>query len=226
MTRAQLFTKVDFLLVHLTGDVVHKFHSTARLQTWEEENATTATFFLSVSLRGAKHEVHEKFVQLIGHSDLQLVAMSMKTAMLKRNRCGAASPDDGLAESVVQADEEIWQGRLVLEVARKWEPSGNDQLMQVINDLCAQTAEDAAMDRRTPNKITFALNFWLDEVASWFPNPDTSCPTAGGAELRIARLVQILEHEQDICILPEATVATSREKLKLVHLQMSESTLN
>ena len=75
----------DFLLQHLRGDVIHKFHSTKRLDALEDEQATAAVFFLSVSLRGLiATQVHETFVQLIGVSALQLVGLSVKRATLKR----------------------------------------------------------------------------------------------------------------------------------------------
>ena len=54
MSNQDLLAKLDFLLVNLRGDVIHKFHSTKRLQALEEEQATTAAFFLSISLRGGR----------------------------------------------------------------------------------------------------------------------------------------------------------------------------
>ncbi|CAE7594421.1 Pol [Symbiodinium necroappetens] len=85
MSNQDLLAKLDFLLANLKGEVIHKFHSTKRLQALEDEQATTAAFFLSVSLRGTvATQVHETFVQLIGVSALQLVGLSMKRATLRR----------------------------------------------------------------------------------------------------------------------------------------------
>jgi len=85
MTHQDLLAKLEFLLENLKGDVIHKFHSTKRLDALEDEQATAAVFFLSVSLRGlVATQVHETFVQLIGVSALQLVGLSVKRATLKR----------------------------------------------------------------------------------------------------------------------------------------------
>ena len=86
MAHQDLMANIDFLLVNLQGDVIQKFHSTKRLQALEEDQATMAQFFLSVSLRGdLATKVHETFVKLIGVSALQLVGLSMKRATLKRS---------------------------------------------------------------------------------------------------------------------------------------------
>ena len=85
MSNQDLLAKLDYLLVNLKGEVIQKFHSTKRLQALEEEQATTAAFFLSISLTGAvATQVHETFVQVIGVSALQLAGLSMKRATLKR----------------------------------------------------------------------------------------------------------------------------------------------
>ncbi|OLP86823.1 P-selectin [Symbiodinium microadriaticum] len=85
MRRQDLQAKIEFLLENLKGEVIQKFHSTKRLDALEDEQATTAVFFLLVSLRGTiATQVHETFVQLIGVSALQLVGLSVKRATLKR----------------------------------------------------------------------------------------------------------------------------------------------
>ncbi|CAE7524862.1 Pol [Symbiodinium sp. CCMP2592] len=87
MTQQDLLSNLDFLLINLKGDVIHKFHSTKRLQALQEEQATTAAFFLSVSLRGdLATKVHETFANLIGVSALQLVGVSMKRITMKRSQ--------------------------------------------------------------------------------------------------------------------------------------------
>ena len=86
MAHQDLMANIDFLLVNLQGEVIQKFHSTKRLQALEEDQATMAQFFLSVSLRGdLATKVHETFGKLIGVSALQLVGLSMKRATLKRS---------------------------------------------------------------------------------------------------------------------------------------------
>ncbi|CAE7892707.1 unnamed protein product, partial [Symbiodinium necroappetens] len=80
-----LLEKVDYLLANLRGDVVQKFTSRPRLYEMEDTNATTATFFLSISLRGpVAQQVHEHLVQLIGVSALMLVGASLKRELPRR----------------------------------------------------------------------------------------------------------------------------------------------
>ena len=69
------------------GDVVQKPSSTQNLGKMEENQVHTATFFLSISLRGSVAEqVHQQFLNLLGITALQLIGLSMKRAMLKRSQ--------------------------------------------------------------------------------------------------------------------------------------------
>ncbi|CAE7273824.1 LINE-1 reverse transcriptase-like [Symbiodinium microadriaticum] len=80
-----LLEKVDYLLANLRGDVVQKFTSRPRIYEMENTNATTAIFFLSISLRGpVAQQVHEHLVQMIGVSALMLVGASLKRELPRR----------------------------------------------------------------------------------------------------------------------------------------------
>ena len=73
-------------MANLRGDIVQKFSSKQKLYEMEEESPTTATFFMSISLRGAlSHQVHDCFVQLIGVAALQLIGASLKREIPKRS---------------------------------------------------------------------------------------------------------------------------------------------
>ena len=86
ISQPALLEKVDFLLANLRGDIVQKFSSKQKLYEMEEESPTTATFFMSISLRGAlSHQVHDCFVQLIGVAALQLIGASLKREIPKRS---------------------------------------------------------------------------------------------------------------------------------------------
>ncbi|CAE7712740.1 pol [Symbiodinium necroappetens] len=77
---------VDYLLANLKGEVVQKFTSKQKLYEMEEESPTTATFFMSISLRGpVAQKVHECLVQLIGVSALMLVGASLKREIPRRS---------------------------------------------------------------------------------------------------------------------------------------------
>ncbi|CAE7187361.1 unnamed protein product [Symbiodinium necroappetens] len=80
-----LLEKIDYLLANLRGDVVQKFTSRPRLNEVGDANATTALFFLSISLRGpVAQQVHEHLVQLIGVSALMLIGASLKREIPRR----------------------------------------------------------------------------------------------------------------------------------------------
>ncbi|CAE7517259.1 unnamed protein product [Symbiodinium microadriaticum] len=80
-----LLEKIDYLLENLRGDVVQKFTSRPRLNEVGDTNATTALFFLSISLRGpVAQQVHEHLVQLIGVSALMLIGASLKREIPRR----------------------------------------------------------------------------------------------------------------------------------------------
>ncbi|OLQ10657.1 LINE-1 retrotransposable element ORF2 protein [Symbiodinium microadriaticum] len=131
MQHQDLQAKLEFLLANLKGEVIQKFHSTKRLDALEDEQATAAVFFLSVSLRGAlAAQVHETFVQLIGISALQLVGLSVKRATLKRPPL--AQQIARIAYGLARATGDLWQGRAVTEeLVDAWHQQ---------EDLCALTA--------------------------------------------------------------------------------------
>ena len=81
-----LLEKIDYLLTNLRGDVVQKFNSRPRLYEMGDNLPETATFFLSISLRGPiAQQVHEHLVQLIGVSALMLVGASLKREIPRRS---------------------------------------------------------------------------------------------------------------------------------------------
>ena len=81
-----LLERIDYLLANLRGDVVQKFNSRPSLYEMGEELPETATFFLSISLRGPiAQQVHEHLVQLIGVSALMLVGASLKRELPRRS---------------------------------------------------------------------------------------------------------------------------------------------
>ena len=84
ISQPALLEKVDFLLANLLGDIVQKFSSKQKLYEMEEESPTTATFFMSISLRGAlSHQVHDCFVQLIGAAQTSEVADTPRAATVR-----------------------------------------------------------------------------------------------------------------------------------------------
>ena len=87
VAHASLMESIDFLLANLRGDVVQKFHSTQNLGKMEAAQTHTASFFLSISLRGPTAEqVHTRFTSLLGITALQLIGLSMKRATLQRSQ--------------------------------------------------------------------------------------------------------------------------------------------
>eukprot|EP00439_Symbiodinium_sp_Y106_P055896 s375_g7.t2 len=87
VAHTSLMESIDFLLANLRGDVVQKFHSTQNLGKMEAAQTHTATFFLSISLRGPTAEqVHTRFTSLLGITALQLIGLSMKRATLQRSQ--------------------------------------------------------------------------------------------------------------------------------------------
>eukprot|EP00439_Symbiodinium_sp_Y106_P048415 s2209_g6.t1 len=87
VAHASLMESIDFLLANLRSDVVQKFHSTQNLGKMEAAQTHTATFFLSISLRGPTAEqVHTRFTRLLGITALQLIGLSMKRATLQRSQ--------------------------------------------------------------------------------------------------------------------------------------------
>eukprot|EP00439_Symbiodinium_sp_Y106_P014761 s3626_g2.t1 len=87
VAHASLMESIDFLLANLRGDVVQKFHSTQNLGKMEAAQTHTATFFLSISLRGPTAEqVHTRFTSLLKITALQLIGLSMKRATLQRSQ--------------------------------------------------------------------------------------------------------------------------------------------
>ncbi|CAE7237125.1 Pol [Symbiodinium sp. CCMP2592] len=87
MNHDTFLESIDFLLTHLQGDVIQKFSSAQNLAKMEESQTHTATFFLSVSLRGrVAVDVYNHFTKLMGITALQLIGLSMKRATLKRSQ--------------------------------------------------------------------------------------------------------------------------------------------
>ncbi|CAE7840054.1 pol [Symbiodinium sp. CCMP2592] len=76
---------LSFLYENLKYDIIQNFKSTQRLQHLEDQNRTSATFLLDISLRGSlAQEVYEHFEKLINCSLTGLIGMSLKKESMVR----------------------------------------------------------------------------------------------------------------------------------------------
>ncbi|CAE7771573.1 rluD [Symbiodinium sp. CCMP2592] len=85
---------LSFLYENLKYDIIQNFKSTQRLQHLEDQNRTSATFLLDISLRGSlAQEVYEHFEKLINCSLTGLIGMSLKKESMVRKPVNAQTSD-------------------------------------------------------------------------------------------------------------------------------------